>query len=365
MKFWKVKRELLRLAEQIKGLVAELWEPWEKRQYERQRHVLVHRWDGSIMLDKQHPRVAVYLLFQPEGLSQSTYLACEYLVRKGFAPMVVSNSPIKPADLERLQAVSWQVVQRPNYGYDFGGYREGILQLEELVCNPDELILVNDSIWFPFPASSDPIDAVRREKAGLVGLLSAEDSRSRIKLGTARSPFVCSFFLFFRREAIDHPAFGHFWSSYRYTNSKYKTIRRGERGLTYALRSAGVECRSVMSRVNFDHWLESLGLLQVEKALAFLVPHAESVRIQLELLKARPVHDAGWLEDARALLLTATDGQNYPSLLPYVFFSGVGCGYFKKALDPINADAIEIVLAQAEIKELILKQEMSQRVNRS
>jgi hypothetical protein len=363
MKIWKLKREFLRLAEQLKGLMAQLWEPWEKRRYERQRPVLVHRWDGNITLDKQHPRVAVYLLFQPEGLSQSTYLACEYLVRKGFAPMVVSNAPIKPADLERLQAVSWQVVQRPNYGYDFGGYREGILQLAELVCHPDELILVNDSIWFPFPAFCDPIDAVRREKGGLVGLLSAEDKRSHIVLGTARPPFVCSFFLFFRREAIDHPAFNHFWSSYRHTNSKYKTIRRGERGLTYALRSAGVECRSVMNRVSFDHWLETLGLPQIEKALAFLVTHAESIRIQLELLKSGPVHDAEWLDDARDLLFTATDGQNYPSLLPYVFFSGLGCGYFKKALDPINADAIRIVLAQADIEEPIFKQELSQRVN--
>jgi len=363
MKIWKLKREFLRLAEQLKGLMAQLWEPWEKRRYERQRPVLVHRWDGSIMLDKQHPRVAVFLLFQPEGVSLSTYFACEYLVRKGFAPMVVSNAPLKPADRERLQTVSWQVVQRPNYGYDFGGYREGILQLAEHGCHPDELILVNDSIWFPFPASCDPIDAVRREKADLVGLLSAEDSRSRINLGTARSPFVCSFFLFFRREAIDHPAFDHFWSSYRYTNSKYKTIRRGERGLTYALRSAGVECRSVMNRVSFDHWLESLSLPQIEKALAFLVTHAESVRIQLELLKARPVHDAEWLDEARALLFKATDGQNYPSLLPYVFFSGVGCGYFKKALDPINADAIRIVLAQANIEEPIFKKELSQRVN--
>ena len=362
MKLWKLKREFARFAEQLKGLVAQLWEPWEKRRYERQRSVLVHRWDGCIMLDKKHPRVAVYLLFQPEGLSQSTYVACEYLVRKGFAPMVVSNAPINRADRERLKALTWQVVQRPNYGYDFGGYREGILQLAELDCHPDELILVNDSIWFPFPAFCDPIDAVRSEKAGLVGLLSAEDKRSRIVLGIARPPFICSFFLFFRREAIDNPAFARFWSNYRYSNSKYKTIRRGERGLTYALSSAGVECRSVMNRARFDCWLETLDLPEIEKVLSFLVTHSDSIKIQLKSLNARPIHDAEWLKDARALLLMGTDGQNYPSLLPYLLLKSVGCGYFKKSLDPINAEAIRIVLAQADIQESIFKQELSQRV---
>lgn len=363
MKFWRLKREFLRLAEQLQGLVAHLWEPLEKWRYERQRHILVNRWGGSIMLDKEHPRVAVYLLFQPEGLSQSTYLACEYLVRKGFSPMVVSNASLNAADRERLQEVTWLVVQRPNYGYDFGGYREGILQLGELGCHPEELIMVNDSIWFPFPASCDPIDAVRSEKAGLVGLLSAEGKRSQLVHGIARPPFICSFFLFFRQEAIKSPAFSHFWSSYRYSNSKYKTIRRGERGLTYALSSAGVKCIGVLNRLRFDHWLDTLSFPEIEKALTFLVTDADAVKIALESLKARPVHDLKWARDARALLLTGTDGQNYPSLLPYVFFGSLASGYFKKALDPINTEAIRSVLAHADIQELTFKKELKQRLN--
>ena len=72
-------------------------------------------------------RCAVYVVYPRLGLQDSHLTSLAYLARKGCAPLVVSNLPLTPQERERLQPLCWRLVERPNYGYDFGAYREGVL----------------------------------------------------------------------------------------------------------------------------------------------------------------------------------------------------------------------------------------------
>ena len=54
-----------------------------------------------------------------------------------------------------------------------------------------------------------------------------------------------SFFLLFRRAAVQSPAFAQFWSTVGYVQSKGWIIRKYELGLTRAFEAGGLRCRAL------------------------------------------------------------------------------------------------------------------------
>ncbi len=122
---WKLKRELNRAFGQmlagpsyfVQYLAAT---PYYDRVLARQRKIHV----GAIPLKD---RVAVYLIFPKNGLLPTHLRAIGYLLDNGYAPL-------PEADRQRLQPVSARLIERANFGYDFGGYRDAILSLEPQIA---------------------------------------------------------------------------------------------------------------------------------------------------------------------------------------------------------------------------------------
>lgn len=85
-------------------------------------------WQGNAPLQDE---VAVFLIYQETGVSDSILFTLSWLKDQGAAAVVVSNAPLTDSDKTRLMDLSYLVIQRPNLGYDFGGYREGILTVLE------------------------------------------------------------------------------------------------------------------------------------------------------------------------------------------------------------------------------------------
>lgn len=229
MPLWKLKREVRRfgiLASQMQWLV---YGPALRRLYDlrKARHIKLHR--GILKLRGD---VAVVLAYQPEGLAPSLFHTLRHLADKGFAPVLVSNAPLSDADLKRLECHCAAVMERPNYGYDFGAYRDGILHILDHATDLGRVLVLNDSIWFPLYPNCDLIDRVRQADADLYGYvmnLRKERHRSHLQ----------SYFFAFGSRLVQAKDFGDYWRGLFISGNKNLVIRRCEIPMTEYFRAKG------------------------------------------------------------------------------------------------------------------------------
>ena len=247
MELWKLKRELLRFGQQLRDLPEDLITYFfSTRRYDRTKAKHIHVWDGNL---PKTDRIAIFLIFPKSGLLPSHVTALDYFRLKGYATLVVSNLPLSDIDRNRLAKNCWRIMERPNFGYDFGGYRDGVLSLVEDLSELERLVFLNDSVWFPLPNSRDWLDDAEAMGVDFVGAAS--------NFGTPRPPInafrsikwsyathhrdfhICSFAVFVRPTVLRHPGFLQFWRALRLTDKKKRTVRRGEIGFTqWALRQS-------------------------------------------------------------------------------------------------------------------------------
>lgn len=225
---WKIRRELHRLGQQVRGLGELFTDPAAQRRLDKAVAKGLPQTDGAL---PETNKVALFLIFQPQGLSDSTLQTCRWLAAAGYAPVVVSNAPILSKDKIRLAAVVWRAVERPNLGYDFGGYRDGLTCLWQWGVAPDEVLILNDSVWLPMLSATDILDRLSAHPAEVAGTILRTRGEER---------FLESYLYRLNRAALTHSGFAAFWAGFRLTSNKYHVIRRGERGFSAAMQAAGL-----------------------------------------------------------------------------------------------------------------------------
>jgi lipopolysaccharide biosynthesis protein len=193
-------------------------------------------------------KLAVYVLFQPNGVAGSTYIALEYLRKHGFTILITSNATLSEHDRQKLAALAWTVIERPNFGYDFGAYRDSILYLHDKHVEPDHLLLMNDSTWFPLSLNSTALDHVVAVDAPFYGFIYKSENTEHHKRGVDHME---SHFLSFRKPALDSTEFKTFWAHYKMSSSRNQTIQKGEKGISKAMERAGFVSQGMISHKSF------------------------------------------------------------------------------------------------------------------
>jgi hypothetical protein len=338
--WWKLDRELQRIAQQLRGIPEFFFEPGKQRRHDATRAQTLRQTEGKAQASA---KVALLLIYQPSGLRASTLWSCEHLRSKGYAPLVVSNAPLASEDAARLAEVSWRMVERPNFGYDFGGYRDGIWLLQEWGVAVDQLIILNDSIWFPLNGDETLIDQMESAPADVVGALQLDPLRQTIGVPAKKRPFSGSFFLMIKGSAWAHPSFKTFWESYRITSNKYKTIRRGERGFSHAMIDAGLTCQSIYTRGELDQYIASLPNTDLRNLLNELVSIDESALKALDLARTSYADTPAWRAVALDAAMLATEKQNVLATAPIISLTEFRVPYLKKARDKNNLAALRKV----------------------
>lgn len=211
-----------------------LYGSWLRSFARRRKDFVEERWVGRQSLDTAS-RVAVFSHFDREGaLHDFVDHYVRQLADAGFAVVFVSNSPrLPPATVERLLPSCALVLRRANVGYDFGAYKDGIAEVpapERL----ESLIVANDSVYGPFHPLG-PIVARMDDGADVWGITDSWEHRYHLQ----------SFFVLFRRPAVQSPAFAAFWRQVRYVQAKDWIIGKYEIGMTRELAEAGLRCRSL------------------------------------------------------------------------------------------------------------------------
>jgi len=262
---WKLKRELKRALRQIVSLPELTWEylvlrPLYDRKFARMKVV----YDGLKPITGE---IAIYLVYAPTGLLNSHRDFLSLLAVDGITPVVVSNLPLSTGDRDQLLAQSAMVIERPNIGYDFGGYRDAILQLAPDLHKLERLYILNDSVWM-VDAPQSWFEQARTAECDYVGATShyglkrfnANEFKELSWEYTPTDPnfHYASYALAIGPNILQDPEFIEYWRKLRLSNDKKRTVRRGEVGLTRWVRDHGYSHCATCDVGGFDQEIAAL-----------------------------------------------------------------------------------------------------------
>lgn len=252
---WKLRRELLRLTNHIVGLPAtlvalpgRLREPARRAAYARDFDTVTQLDTGAVPFGK---KPAIYLIYQPNGIAKSSLAALDWLTAHGYSPIVVSNAPLQEQDVSDILQRSSLLLRRPNFGYDFGGYKDGIKLINRQGIVPERVIIMNDSVWLPMvPDLMDRLE--QRDDADIVGLLEDEKVIHERDCGRpSGKKHLQSYFYMINSTGWTNVHFQKFWRNYYMADSKTETIKNGEIGFSHAMSKIGLKMSSLSSRTKF------------------------------------------------------------------------------------------------------------------
>lgn len=322
---WKLRREIDRLAAQLSRAHWFLRSPVQKALHDLRRDRLLVRTEGAARLESE---VAVVLLYQPDGLLRSTFHMLDHLRAKGLSLLIVSNATLSPADRDGLRERAWRIVERPNFGYDFGGYRDGILHLLDEGIQPARLFVINDSIWFPLGPDSDLVDRARTSDADLYGFVLNDRRRK------TRHWHLQSYFLAFSGRVVAHRDFRRFWKRLFLSDNRDHAIRRCEIVLTEYFRKRGHE---TASRFRDRDTVGAAGAME-DAELRGLMSSLASSRIEnaaeFGRLLSSDRSDPAWREAALGEFARAMSGTSLISAHPLVLLGHLHAPMLKKNRDP-------------------------------
>ncbi len=261
---WKVIRELKRIQKQLEQVPWFLWSPISKALHD------ATKWQRIRLTDGQKTRgahVAVFLIYQPNDLKPSLFHTLKHLNDSGYSVFLVSNHSLDEEALAKVSPLCWKIMQRPNYGYDFGGYRDAILHLTTDSELPETLLVMNDSMWFPLFDDCRLLEQFKNQHEDLFGFVLSEYLH-------VRNPesHIQSYMFSFRKQAMQRPAFRAYWRGLTVSSNKQMVIRRCEKKMTLDLHEAGFSYGAVHTFKDVtnaiselpDDQLESLVRYQVE-----------------------------------------------------------------------------------------------------
>jgi hypothetical protein len=241
-------------------------------------------------------------LFQPQGICASVYSTCSYLIDNGFSVFAVSNSPLNELDRQKLSEQCFQILERPNYGYDFGGYRDAILHLLDQNIRPDLLFVLNDSIWFPTFAGSDFIDCVKLQNYDLYGAVMGDRS------GRPNTDHVQSYAFAFSKRACASAKFEAYWRDLPVFSSRSWTVRRCEMKMTGQMAEFGFSTGARWNSADIEALLPKLSIAELEKIV--ILENQMRPRFKASygdaLLKAP--RDIAWVSAVHAAIQTGQMG---------------------------------------------------------
>ena len=244
---WKVRRELRAGFTKLSMLfIRTVHDPIRKVIYDRRSNRLIKITPGELTLTD---RVAVFVVFQPNGLAPSLQLTLDHLARNRFSVVLVSNGPLRPDDRTAVAKSVSVLLERPNVGYDFGGYRDGIRYLWSLRQELSLLVLMNDSTWFPLRRDDDSLARMEALGADLAGHVFKTENEKR-----PDNDHIESHMLMISKDFVRSSDFRQFWSRYVMSNSRVTTIRVGEKAFTQCAIRSGWRVGSILDR----QWLMSV-----------------------------------------------------------------------------------------------------------
>ncbi len=266
--------------------------------------------------------VVVYVVFAPNGILPSHRNTLAKVCAAGYATVVVANGGLTDADRDILLDDCALLLERANFGYDFGAYRDAIRLLGDRVNGLERLVLVNDSVWFPLRGEADWFARAEEVQADCVGASS--------NLGVVPTPLdrwpeqrwhydqsqpdfhLCSFLLSFSPKVLTSDAFASFWASLPLSSNKFWVVAWGEVELSRRLHASGFTLGTTTPLGDLDKRLEHLSLARLRQLLSrLIIPEDPVLRAERDLVLERFSSSARKETEAFILHAVAATGPAY------------------------------------------------------
>jgi hypothetical protein len=185
---------------------------------------------------------------QKNEVSNEDYLYIDHLVC--FCDLVfITNSVLPEKDLDRVKKKCRLVIKRPNYGFDFGAWKDGlyIFGFEQLKIY-EQLLLVNNSCYAPVFRLEHVFSAMDDAGVDFWGMTGQPENHNFPE-------HIQSYFMVFSNAVLSDPCFELFWRRVNYELVIKNVIYRYEVLLTAYFRSFsykyGAFCR--VRRGSYDN----------------------------------------------------------------------------------------------------------------
>jgi hypothetical protein len=350
--WWKIRRELIRPFRQLAELPIRFASFIGGRFYYDtflKRHARTHL--GPLPLTN---KICVYVLFPSSPNCESQLVSMESLRRDGFSILAVSNKYLELESRERLLATVSVLIERVNFGYDFGGYRDGVCYLydNKYIESLQHLLLMNDSCWYPMTDQHWPKLAIAMGK-DFVGATSAygvsrrrldDDPHKHWNVNKDHSDFhYASYALMIGQYVLKQERFQDFFRNLALTNNKKYTVRRGEIGLTRLIKKMSASHGETHS---IDTLPETLSESSSE-AIFNMVEHSTLLndnhlvggkRVLIERIRNRQGDQFQLKQECEAYLLRSIARQGLCYSLPVWLIEEWNFPFLKKSLVRMSHD---------------------------
>lgn len=349
---WKLKREFNRIVAQVSHALPIMWEyltltPRYDFLLSRKRK----RYRGTKQLSAE---VAVYLIFPKDGLLKSHLQMLAELDKQNIAPVVVSNYPLSSDDLDRLKSLCAVIIERPNVGYDFGGYRDAIRELAPRLSSLDRLFILNDSVWM-LDSKKSWFDAVREADKDFCGATSNYGIRRYSDLDFRELVWeytpdhwnfhYASYALAIGNRILQDRDFLRFWKRFRLSNSKKRTVRRGEIGLSKWMKEKGYSHTATSDVHNIDKEMRALEPDDLQKVFEHLVlPESPRLVKKRDEVAQTDLHSAEGMSDRLNFILMSVSSLAIGYVLPYYTINSRGFQFIKKSPLWLSEDSASITM---------------------
>lgn len=190
-------------------------------------------------------RMAVFVLYDFENMVDDyVWYLLKTLPEITEEILVVSNSKLRDSDREKLLSYGIHIIERRNYGYDGGAYKDAFLNYlkQEELTQWDEIILLNDTFYGPFFPWKNVFDTMEGQKLDFWGLTKLEKG-----IWNKEEKIPChiqAYFLVIRKNLFETSDFIKFWETLDYPETLDDAVKNYEirfttffsdRGFKYAV----------------------------------------------------------------------------------------------------------------------------------
>ena len=154
-------------------------------------------------------------------LSKLHAIGCEIV-------FVTTARDLADAEIEKVRPYCSRILERENFGHDFGSWKAGMESVSDLKAY-DRVIIANDSVYGPILPLEPVIEKMIASGADFWGITDSPRYTHHLQ----------SYFVAFERRVVESAAFAKFWQSYPHYRHKNLVVLIGEVGLSRTLTRAG------------------------------------------------------------------------------------------------------------------------------
>ena len=168
--------------------------------------------------------ILLIALFQKGSLRPDILRLLKTAQKKGIYIIGVNTLKLKESEIGHFNCY----IERPNFGRDFGSYKEGFIHLnkQKMTYNCPRLLMVNDSVFYSMKGLSKFLNEMIHTETEVLG--ATENFEIEYHLG--------SFCISLKNNIINNKILTNYWKQYKLTDVRPRVIKNGEMELSKILK---------------------------------------------------------------------------------------------------------------------------------